>query len=242
MPLCWMCGVSKATTGEHIFKHTLLRCLYRDVSFKKGDRLVSWSQKEYNGRVVDSRKIIQSTDADDFKFINSLCESCNGAKSKIWDDEFDRFIEYLLSRWKEPLSNGHVNLKLVHSRYGKADSRNLYRYFCKLFGCLLFSKGFPVPSEIVSAVNELNYKNGFGVNVVYETDLSSIEDFSNYLVSHDLTGDHLEGQVQSVSENCRWALGFGPIKLAFWYRTPQIFVIGDPWYGKSKRICFSRNA
>jgi hypothetical protein len=242
MPLCWMCEESEATTGEHIFKHTVLRNLYKDVTFKKGDRLVSRSQKEHNGRIVDSKKIIQSTDADEFKFIKSLCEICNGAKSKKWDDEFDRFIEYLLYRWKESLSNGYINLKLSHPKCSKADSRNLYNYFCKLFGCLLFSKGFPVPNEVVSAVNGLNYSNGLGVNAVFDIDLESIGDFGSYLVSHDLTGDHLEGQMQSVSENCRWALGFGPIKLAFWYRTPLIFVIGEPWYGKSKRIGFARNA
>lgn len=239
MPNCWICEENEATTGEHIFKHSLLRTLYKDVTFKKGDRLVSISQKIHNGRFVDSKKIVQSTDADEFKFIKSLCGSCNGAKSKKWDDEFDRFIRYLLHGWKEPLSNGYINLKIFHPRCRKINSRNLYNYFCKLFGCMLFSKGFPIPSEVVSAVNGSNYSNNLGVSAFFDLDLESIEDFGSYLVSHDLMGDHLDGQKQSVAENCRWALGFGPIKLAFWYKTPPIFVIGKPWYGKSKRIGFA---
>jgi hypothetical protein len=237
-----MCGKNEATTGEHIFKHTVLKELYENVTFDKGDRLLSISQKEHNGRVVESREIIQSTDADKFKFLKSLCASCNGAKSREWDDEFDLFIEYLFRNWHKSLSIGYVNLALIHNNYKRSNSRNLYNYFCKLFGCLLFSKDFPVPKEIISAVNGLNYSNSLGVNAVYDLALKGVNDFGNFLVSHDLMGDHLEGAERSISENCRWAIGFGPLKLAFWYRTPPVFVIGNPWYGKSNRICFTSHA
>lgn len=241
MSICWMCNESEATTGEHIFKHSVLKDLVRNVSFNKGDRLISRSQKKHNGVLVPTKKIIQSTDSNEFKFLNSLCQPCNNATSKKWDNEFDLFLRYVLLNWKEASRYGYINIKSFHPGCSKRDTRNLYNYFCKIFGCLLSSKNLPVPKNITEVVSGLNYSNSLGVNVVFDVDLKEIEDFGSLLVNHDLTGDYLEGQQMGITENCRWALGFGPIKIAFWYKTPPAFVIGEPWYGKSKRINFSFN-
>lgn len=235
MPICWMCNENEAETGEHIFKHSILRDMYGDKRFEKGNRLIIHSEKTYNGRAVSSKKYIESTDSDSFKFKKSLCYFCNGAKSKDWDDEFDLFLRYLLTEWKKELANGHVNLKDAHPKCNKKDIRNLYNYFCKLFGCALFSNGQPVPKEIVEIVNDLNYRSVLGVNVIFDIDLEEVIEFNSFLVNHDLTGD------PGNELNYRWGLGFGPIKLGFWYKTPAQFIIGEPWYGQSKRIAFAKN-
>lgn len=235
LPTCWMCNKNEATTGEHIFKHSILRDMYGDKPFEQGDRLIVHAERVYNGKSVSTKKYIQSTDSDKLKFIKSLCETCNGATSQDWDREFDLFLRYLLLNWESSLANGDVNLKIVHCKCTKIDVRNLYNYFCKLFGCLLFTNDRPVPKDIVDIVNGLSYRNVFGVNVVFDVDLEEIFEPREFFVNHDLTGD------PSNELNYRWALGFGPIKVGFWYKTPMKFVIGEPWYGKSKSISFVKN-
>ena len=230
-----MCNENEAKTGEHIFKHTILHEMYGRERFKKGNRLIAHAEKEYNGRKVASKKTIESTDSDVFKFKKTLCSNCNGAKSQKWDDEFDLFIGFLLSNWKNSFKNGYINLKDVHPKCSKNDVRNLYNYFCKLFGCVLYSNGLSVPEEIVGIVSNSNYKNVLGINVVYDVELEGVTEFREFLVNHDLTGD------DSHELNYRWAIGFGPIKIGFWYKTPPKFIIGTPWYGKGKRIDFTKN-
>ncbi len=87
-----------------------------------------------------------------------------------------------------------------------------------------------VPDEIRDAVRGLNYSNNFGVAVVFEEKLAVIKDPKEFLVNHDLVG------VLSNELNYNWTLSFSPIKLYFWCCSPPEYHIGQPWYGKSKRM------
>ncbi|MCP3872262.1 MAG: hypothetical protein GY699_03785 [Desulfobacteraceae bacterium] len=230
MAKCWICNKNEASTGEHIFKHSILRDMYGEKSFEKGDRLIVCAPKIYNGRTVPSTNTIQSTDADIFKLKKSLCSYCNGAKSREWDDEFDVSIRYLFDNYRKSLSNGYVNLNIAHAKCSTKDTRNLYNYFCKLFGCKLYTNGHEVPEEIINAVNGLNCPNVLGMNIVYDQKYSRVR---KDLSCHPLRG--YSGDVLSY----KWAFGFGPIIFYFWYKTPKEFIVGKQWFGKSKRIPFT---
>lgn len=230
MPICWICEEREANTGEHVFKHTILRDLYGDMPFEKGNRLVVRAEREHNNRNVESKKYIESTDSKHLKFTNSLCKDCNGSYSQAWDREFDHFLRYFLSNWRSSLNSSYVNLKLSNPGMTRKRTNYLYRYFCKLFGCLLFVNGREVPAEIRDAVRGLNYSNKFGVAAVFEEKLTVVKDPKEFLVNHDLVG------VPSNELNYNWALGFGSLKICFWYCSPPEYHIGQPWYGKSKRM------
>ena len=232
MTICWICEENDATTGEHIFKHSFLREMYGRGKLQKGNRLIVWEEKVRNNIEVSYKTYIDSTNADIFKFKKSLCEYCNGAKSKAWDDEFDRFLKHLLMHHKTLLSAGYVNLKKIKLSHTKTDAKNLYKYFCKLFGCLLFTHKLDVPQYLIDTVNGFNYPNHLGINLIYYIDLKHITEPSDYLVNHELIG------TQGHELSYKWALGFGPLKIGFWYKTPKEFSIGDCWFGKSQKIPF----
>jgi len=235
MSICWICEQREATTGEHIFKHSFLREMYGSGKLQKGNRLILWEEKIRNSKEVLSKTYIDSTNADIFKFKKSLCEYCNGAKSKTWDDEFDRFLKHYLTYHNTLLPIGYISLKKTKPSYTKTDAKNLYKYFCKLFGCLLFTHKLEIPRGLVDAVNGFNYPNHLGINLIYSMDLKDIPEPKDYLVNHELIG------TQGHDISYRWALGFGPLKIEFWYKTPKEFIIGDCWFGKSQNIPFTRN-
>ncbi|MES2824490.1 MAG: hypothetical protein V4732_12865 [Pseudomonadota bacterium] len=235
MSNCWICNKNEAVTGEHIFKHSILRDMYGRSRLEKGDRLIIWEDKNHNGKIISSKKYIDSTDSGSLKFKKSLCHYCNGAKSQKWDDQFDIFLRYLLENYKTLLVDGYIDLGQSMPNFSKTDTRNLYNYFCKLFGCLLFTNGQSVPTGIVDAVNGSNYTNALGLNIVFDVRLQSVSEPRDYLVNHELVGD-------TANElNYRWALGFDPIKIGFWFRTPAELVVGEQWFGKSKIVPFVKN-
>lgn len=230
MPICWMCEKQEATTGEHIFKHSILKEMYGRGRLAKGNRLIVQQEKTHNGRNTSSKTSIDSTDANILKFKKSLCAFCNGAISIAWDDEFDHLMKYLLENRKLLRSKTTLNLNIIRPKNNKKGADNLYRYFCKIFGCLLFTHNQAIPEEIKKAINGLNYSNHLGITIVLAENLKNISEPKDFLVNHELIGD------TSNEINYRWALGFGDIKLGFWFNTPKRFVIGEPWYGKSKNI------
>jgi hypothetical protein len=230
--ICWMCNLREANTGEHIFKHTILRGMYGESKLEKGNRLIVRAENTYNGRVVVSKKIVDSTDAQIFKFKNSLCGYCNGSISRAWDDDYDKFMEYLLDPKVFRKINHKISLSAIYGKSNKNSVRNLYNYFCKLFGCLLVTESLDVPRDLVNAVSGFNYRNALGINVMFETELDAVWQPSDNLERYGLIGDN--GDELSF----RWALRFGPIVIGFWFNTPAHLLIGSQWYGKSKEIPF----
>jgi len=230
MPICWMCEKQEATTGEHIFKHSILKEMYGRGRLAKGNRLIVRMEKTHSGGITSSKTPIDSTNSDIFKFKKSLCALCNGGKSRAWDDEFDYLMRYLFENRKLLYSKKILNINNIRPKNSKNGAHNLYCYFCKLLGCLLFTHNQAIPKEIKKALCGFNYSNHLGINIVFAENLKDIAEPKDFLVNHDLVGD------ASDEINYRWALGFGDIKLGFWFKTPKRFVIGDLWYGKSKRI------
>jgi len=225
---CWICKQNAANSGEHGIKRSLLKFIHGTGPFVKKNRMV---------RIHDDKKtIVQSIDSDFLKFKKTICCICNNSYSKSWDEEFDRFIFHLLPNWEKELKSGYFNIKNSHPGCQRKHSSNLYRYFCKIFGCALVDSGQDAPQDIVEAVNGRNYPNNFGISLCIENEFFEKKVTPEMLCStFDLEGDaanHL---------NYRWGLTIGFIKIGMWYRTPKNLIVGVPWYGKSKRIGFVVN-
>ena len=229
MPVCWICRTQNADSGEHAIKRSLLKLIHGSELFPKGNRLV---------KIEDDKKIIvQSINSDFLKFKKTICDSCNSSYSKPWDEEFDLFIRHLITRWNQELGNGYFNLKNSHPGCQKKHSNYLYRYFCKIFGCALVDCDIGVPQDIVDAVNGRSYRNNLGITICIEQDFLNKGITPNELLStFDLKGDNANHR------NYRWGLTIGFIKIGFWYKTPKHLVLGERWYGKSKKIWFGVNS
>ena len=228
MPNCWICKEREADSGEHGIKRSLLKFIHGTEQFPKGDRMI-----KIKG---DKKTVVQSIDSDFLKFKKTICEPCNNAYSKPWDEEFDLFIHRLLPYWKEELGSGYFNIKNSHLGCQRKHSSYLYRYFCKIFGCALVDAGRDVPADIVEAVSGRNYRNNLGVTICVDQEFLEKGITANMLLStFDLEGDNANHL------NYRWGLTIGFLIIGLWYNTPEHLIVGNPWYGKSKRVWFCKN-
>lgn len=119
---CWICDKEEAATGEH----AIMRAAYDRLLGK-----IEKGEKAFFSYVKGKRNIpIGSFKNNRLKFDKSICQTCNGAMTQPYDNEFISLIEKLLQSKRFIISRNRLSLNSF-------DKTNLALYFIKIFGCLI---------------------------------------------------------------------------------------------------------
>ena len=118
---CWICEKEEANSGEH----AIMKAAYEKILGKidNGDKVFF--------SYADGKKNIPigSFKNERLKFGKSICQTCNGALTQPYDNEFMSLIEKLFKSKDLIISRNRLGLNSF-------DKTNLALYFIKIFGCL----------------------------------------------------------------------------------------------------------
>lgn len=228
--LCWICEEREANSGEHIFKQSLLRDLYGQIKFSRGNRLIKRAQSIEGPLSQDKGKVIQSIRSNEFKFINSICSECNSGYTRNWDFQAERFFGYLVNNWRGISEAGTINLKLSNPTINKDGVKDLYRYFCKLLGCCIFTGDSEVPKLLKDIARGKLTSSDFSIGVYMPSRPADFFDSNNLLICDDLS------QRKSNQINYDWRFVFYPYYFTLFCSSPLASSDHFRWYGQSKKI------
>lgn len=134
---CCLCGAAENLTGEHKFKASALKSLFKGVPMVVG---------HFDG--ISDIRSAQGPKSQAFHFAARMCANCNGAITQKPDREFDRFHSRV-----EALGRSGSDLTAIWNdpRYkeGSEAYLNAFRYFAKILSCHVAESGGPRPIDVV---------------------------------------------------------------------------------------------
>ncbi len=139
--LCWWCG-APATTSEHKYKRTDLQRMMRD-----GEHLI-WGgdpQRPYSIKSVRKDPAV--------RFVKSLCEPCNTARSQPFDRAYDVYSNYIREHLDSLWHEDGMDMVAIYGEDWQMQQAYLARYFIKHFGCKLVEDGLTPPEQMADFLN-----------------------------------------------------------------------------------------
>jgi hypothetical protein len=141
-PLCWICNINKADSGEHKTKRSdLLAVLGKPTQ----------EEPFYYHDLHKTNRPVGSLDAKILKSPVRICSYCNNTRTQPHDRAWEMMSDRLRSR---RLAVGQwVRCNRIFKDFTRREMLHVHLFFVKLFGCMLAeakANGFNVPIEIAS--------------------------------------------------------------------------------------------
>lgn len=80
------------------------------------------------------------------KFLKSLCDTCNNARSQPFDKAYDIYSRYVSRTWLRIMPG--IDFREVFGTAWDEPTLDLARYYGKHFGCRMVRAGVPVPESL----------------------------------------------------------------------------------------------
>ena len=132
-PLCWICRLRPADSGEHRFKASDISSKFRQLSQKTPVYL------QRDGR--NTNRPIGAAGADALKFGRSICRQCNNTGTQRYDVAWERLSEYLHANWPLIARLRHFDLSKPFPGSSRDAALDVHLFFVKLFGCKIVESG-----------------------------------------------------------------------------------------------------
>lgn len=156
---CWWCG-DVADSREHRVKASQLRKM-----FETADYLM------LGGKFGERPTRLNGVRAKPMLFPKVLCARCNNARSKPFDEAYDRFVQKVRDDPDFFQKSTEFDICEIFPKDPEGGIK-LARYYVKNIGCRIAEIGFSVPQQMVDFMNGAPVMPN-GVIVLYK-------DFSNF--------------------------------------------------------------
>jgi len=148
-PLCWICNLNKANSGEHKTKRSDLLAVLGNPTQE--------SPFYYHDLHTPNRPV-RSLDAKILKSPVRICADCNTARTQPHDRAWERMSDWLRQRHPPLKVDGLVRGSRIFRYNTLREMRNVHLFFLKLFGCMLCeaeANGKKLPIDIAPFSNAI---------------------------------------------------------------------------------------
>jgi hypothetical protein len=202
---CCLCGSPHNLTGEHKFKASALRSLFKGSPMVVG---------QFAGSSIPRNA--QGPRSQAFHFAARMCENCNSTTTQGPDREFDRFRKRMDAIDYDTADPSAV---FDDDRYsGGSDAYlNVFRYFAKILSCHVAESGGPRPIEVTNFARGVSDRNVILLNIDFDP---------TYRAWSEISGDHgyaAHGGLKvpmdkdtRLPTGFQTSLSFGPVRYTFW--------------------------
>lgn len=139
---CWICD-NFANSDEHKFKKSDITSIYG-----KGD--YSKKGKFQPIHIKNEETLIRGPKSKILTFENVFCQKCNNERSQSWDNSYVIFSNYLRTNNLSILKNQKIDFENIYGTEWKTETKNLFKYFIKIFGCHITTGKFEISNDILN--------------------------------------------------------------------------------------------
>jgi len=163
--ICWWCQARKATTREHRVKRSRLE---DEIGLTQIPQpLVLYSSDPAHPYPA----ALRSSDSSAAKFGKTMCATCNGVRSQLFDNAYKHFADWSFShpdyiREEEAIVWGEV------FRGKEFDQRHLSRYYLKNICCRLVDGGLKIPPSFIDHLDDLAAEECFSLVAFKDLELA----------------------------------------------------------------------
>lgn len=185
--ICWLCKSNPADSREHKYKKSLLN----QASFDKKDGkpfLVSFNKSSKGG-------LLQGPDAGIVKHGKTICVTCNGNRSQLWDKAYDKFTHFIITKKADPK---FFDFNQIFSTNASENIKNLRNYYIKSLGCTLTDADFILPDNFPDPLTGNNL-NQYHVTICWSHAAQRfLEDIADYAKCPSVPSDELEQKIRDI--------------------------------------------
>jgi hypothetical protein len=139
-PLCWICNIKPANSGEHKTKRSdLLAVLGKPTQ----------AEPFYYHDLEQANRLVQGLGAQILKSPIRICAECNNARTQPYDRAWERMSDRL--RGRRLKVGSWVRANRIFPYDTRREMKNVHLFFLKLFGCMLCeakANGHDLPIDI----------------------------------------------------------------------------------------------
>jgi hypothetical protein len=148
-PLCWICNLNEANSGEHKTKRSDLLAVLGEPT---------QTNPFYYHDLERPNRPVKGLDAKILKAPIRICAECNTNRTQPHDRSWEQMSDWLRKR-KPPLKvGGLVRGNLIFPYDTRTAMKNVHLFFLKLFGCMLCeaeANGNKLPIDIAPFSNAI---------------------------------------------------------------------------------------
>lgn len=205
---CWICG-DPGDSDEHRRKRSDLVARYgsswtpeQQPFVIRGDGSSRWTR-------------IQSPNDRKNLYEKMLCQPCNNARTKPFDQAYQKFSDWVLATAPALHSEEEIDFAEIYGSVYVEQSLNLLRYFAKSLGCRIAAAGIEPPETLRQILTDHNRTDTkplvvtFGIN----------ESWHRIDPSGRIIGDDFFDSWPEVTERpCfSWMALLGYLEIFYWY-------------------------
>jgi hypothetical protein len=204
---CCLCGSPDNLTGEHKFKASALKALFKGAPMVVGR--FDGTSKPRNAQGPKSKAL---------HFAARLCANCNGAITQEPDREFDRFRQAM-----EAIAGDTIDPSAVfnHPRYAEGTDAflHVFRYFAKILSCHVAESGGPRSIQITDFARGITRRNIILLHIDLDPTYQSWSQISGShgYASHGGLKVPMNKQTR-LPTGFESSLSFGPVRYTFWVK------------------------
>jgi hypothetical protein len=134
--ICWWCKHQPANSREHKYKRSDLKRMW-------GPGGLLWGNGD-----GDIRTIHGIDRNPTVKFHQTMCSSCNNARSQPFDRAYAIFSDYVAANHRRLWHGSGIDFTKIYGNTWRQSQLDMARYYGKHFGCRLAQAGLPVPESL----------------------------------------------------------------------------------------------
>jgi hypothetical protein len=231
---CWLCG-APADSAEHRFKKADLIRAHGKGRYKGPSALV-----HVRSGVVSP---IQGPRSSMLKYEQSLCHSCNTARTQPYDNAYDRLIDWVMENEQAALRKRLINFEEIYGLSHEEYQLNLFRYCVKSFGCRLVETGQTVPKDLVDLLPLTSFRTGLKITFSVNEDVL-------LLPEQDRVGFIGKGELMcrrsrtapSIIHSYVWSEHVSWFTICYWYGCEPEGGLGSTWIANSQYVYLGSHA
>jgi hypothetical protein len=225
---CWICGAATETAEHKLKKSDIVRG-HGKGPYRGDDALLHYCE----GR----ESVVQGPNSKVLKYSKNLCSKCNNEKTQPFDRAYEHFISWVFDNESIVLQNRTIDFEAVYPTDWETAQLNLYKYLVKAFGCKIVDANAPVPSDLISLLDQDSFQTGLritisvneGVLLMAPKDRDGFVRFSAFAAWD--SADH------SKIDHVYWESGVSWLTFQYWYcMLPHDDFTGDIWVADKKVI------
>ncbi len=134
--ICWWCRQRPADSREHKYKRSDLKRMW-------GPEGLLW------GNADGDERLIRGIDRNlTVKFQQTMCASCNNARSQPFDRAYATYSDHVAVHHEKLWHQPGINFAEIYGDAWRQLQLDMARYYGKHFGCRLAQVGLPIPDSL----------------------------------------------------------------------------------------------
>jgi hypothetical protein len=180
---------------------------------------------------------VQGPGSTRLKYEQSLCHSCNTARTQVYDQAYDSLISWREENESVVLKKRLIDFEEIYGRDFEEGQRNLFKYFVKSLGCQLVDSQQTVPSDLVDLLPKSAFRTALKITFAVNEDILLLPKADrDGFIGHSGLVALLSKSDPTKINGYLWNQHISWFTVLYWYSAVPESGLGSIWTANAKHV------